>query len=103
MSDQLSAISDQLEPRPKGSPDTEGNGSTGLRCVVCLGPRMARPGFRAQQGQRSAEMERHPGIENTPVLLLQRINLRHGLMGSFLSPSERAEHRSRGRGGVASL
>src|SRR3990172_10452329 len=39
-----------------------------------------------------------PGMENTPALLLQHTDFRHGLMGSFLSPSERAEHRSRGRG-----
>src|SRR3990170_5801980 len=33
----LSAISDQLEPSPKGSPHTKGTGSTVLRCVVFFG------------------------------------------------------------------
>src|SRR3990172_2534654 len=43
-------------------------------------------------------MPHHPGMENTPVLLLRRTNLRHGLMGLLNPPSERAEPRSRGRG-----
>src|SRR3990170_7975178 len=55
----LSAISDQLEPSPKGSPHTKGNGSSDLRCVVFLGspyganPSTARLWESAPKGGRT--------------------------------------------------
>src|SRR3990170_1098915 len=67
MSDKLSAISDQLSAKqaisyqlsaislnraPKGSPNTEGNGSTGLRCVVFLGSPYGAPAHRKVPGER---------------------------------------------------
>src|SRR3989337_794395 len=69
----LMSSTDFASRAPKGSPNTKGNGSTDLRCVVSV----ARPGCPGAEVSRQGRRERLVRSARAPKPEERRVGLRH--------------------------